>query len=104
MGMAQSGSTLDMATIDAKHYYGTVPVMSVSMPVCTLLSSREPSCRILTDDRRVKEILAAETLLVALVSISAIMPFTVPPATSTLWALITRLQVDKLIVSPVCGP
>ena len=104
MGMAQSGSTLDVATIDARHYFGMVPVMSVSMPVCTLLSSREPSVRILTDDRRVRGILAAEAPVVALVSISVIMPVSVPPPTSTLFALTTRLQVEKVIVSPVCGP
>src|SRR5713226_7901679 len=98
MGMAQSGSTLDVATIDARHYFGMVPVMSVSMPVLTPLSSRKPSRWILTDDRRVMGVLAAEAPVVALVSMRVTMPVSVPPPTSTLLALTTILQVEKVIV------
>ena len=105
MGMAQSGSTLDVATIDARHYFGMVPVMSVSMPMFTLLSSRKPLRWILTDDRSVIGVLAAETGGVALlVSMRVTMPVSVSPPTSTLLVLTTILQVEKVIVSPVCGP
>src|SRR5574341_1101871 len=103
--MAHSGSAMDVAPMRGKrNYFGIVPVMSVSMPVLTLLSSRKPLRKILTDDRRVRGVLAAETPAASLVSMRVIVPVSVPPPTSTLLALTTRLQVEKVIVSPAWGP
>ena len=104
--MAHSGSTLDVATRDARHYFGMVPVTLVLRPMFTLLSSRKPSLWIATDDRSVSGVLATETagVTLVLVSMSVIRPVSGSPPTSTLLALITRSQVEKVIVSLVCGP
>jgi hypothetical protein len=74
------------------------------MPVFTLLSSRKPSRWILTDDKSVSGVLAAETPVVALVSMRVTIPVSGSPPTSTLLAVTTIAQGEKVIVSPVCGP
>jgi len=106
MGMAHSNSTPEVAMRDIRHYFGTVPVMLVLMPMLTPLSNRKPSLLIATAEKSVCDVLAAETegVTAVLVSMRVIVPVSGSPPTSTLFALTSRSQVEKVIVAPVCGP